>query len=73
MTAEILGEREIEFYIASWKLIPSKGGVFEVVVNGELVFSKKALGRHAEPGEVRAAIVALLDTLKPADLPSSET
>ena len=57
--------REIEFYIASWKLIPSKGGVFEVVVNGELIFSKKALGRHAEPGEVRAAIVALLDGLKP--------
>lgn len=65
MTAEILGEREIEYCIGSWKLIPSKGGVFEVVVNGELVFSKKALGRHAEPGEVRTAIVALLDGLKP--------
>jgi selenoprotein W-related protein len=26
--------------------------VFEVTVDGRLVFSKKALGRHAEPGEV---------------------
>jgi hypothetical protein len=26
--------------------------VFEVKVDGSLVFSKKALGRHAEPGEV---------------------
>ena len=30
----------------------SSGGVFEVTVDGKLVFSKKALGRHAEPGEV---------------------
>lgn len=34
------------------KLIPGSGGVFEVVVDGDLVFSKQALGRHAEPGEV---------------------
>jgi selenoprotein W-related protein len=33
-------------------LIPSEGGVFEVSVNGELVFSKYRLGRHAEPGEL---------------------
>jgi hypothetical protein len=26
--------------------------VFEVTVDGRLVFSKKAFGRHAEPGEV---------------------
>jgi hypothetical protein len=26
--------------------------VFEVTVDGQLVFSKKALNRHAEPGEV---------------------
>jgi selenoprotein W-related protein len=34
------------------KMIPSSGGVFEVTVDDRLVFSKKALGRHAEPGEV---------------------
>lgn len=29
-------------------LIPSKGGVFEVTVEDELVYSKKITGRHAE-------------------------
>jgi len=32
--------------------VESSGGVFEVTVDGSLVFSKKALGRHATPGEV---------------------
>ena len=64
MTDEILGEREIEAFIGSWKLLPSKGGVFEVTLNGELIFSKKELGRHAEPGEVRALIVKELAKLQ---------
>ncbi|MBZ0301554.1 MAG: Rdx family protein [Anaerolineae bacterium] len=64
MTDEILSEREIEAFIESWTLIPSKGGVFEVIVNGKLIFSKKALGRHAEPGEVRKLIIAILDTIR---------
>ena len=34
------------------ELIPSGGGRFEVARDGTLVFSKKALGRHAEAGEV---------------------
>jgi selenoprotein W-related protein len=34
------------------RLVPSSGGAFEVTVDGELVFSKKASRRHAEPGEV---------------------
>jgi len=33
-------------------LIPSDGGRFEVTVNGELLYSKLALHRHAGPGEV---------------------
>jgi selenoprotein W-related protein len=33
-------------------MIPSGGGVFEVVVDGKKVFSKKALGRFPEDGEV---------------------
>jgi selenoprotein W-related protein len=37
---------------AELTMVPSSGGVFEVEVDGTLVFSKKALGRHAEPGEV---------------------
>ena len=65
MTAEILGEREIEYFISTWTLIPRSGGVFEVEVNGELIFSKKALGRHAEPGEIRTAILAKLGQVRP--------
>jgi len=34
------------------ELIKSKGGVFEVVADGELIFSKKQLKRHAEIDEV---------------------
>jgi selT/selW/selH-like putative selenoprotein len=34
------------------KLVPSSGGVFDVMVDGALVFSKRAVGRHAKPGEV---------------------
>ena len=41
---------------ADVRLIESSGGVFEVTVDGKLVFSKKALRRHAEPGEVLKAI-----------------
>lgn len=33
-------------------MMPSSGGVFEVTVDGKLVFSKKALNRHAQPGEI---------------------
>jgi len=65
LTDEILNEREIEVYIRSWRLIPSKGGVFEVTLNGELIFSKTALKRHAEPGEIRALILKKLDELRP--------
>jgi selenoprotein W-related protein len=51
MTEELL--TEFEPRVASWKLIPSRGGVFEFTVNGELLFSKKKLGRHAEIDEIR--------------------
>jgi len=34
------------------RLIPSSGGVFDVAVDGKVLFSKKAVRRHAEPGEV---------------------
>jgi selenoprotein W-related protein len=32
--------------------VESSGGVFDVAVDGRVVFSKKAMGRHAEPGEI---------------------
>lgn len=33
-------------------MIPATGGVFEVEVDGDLIYSKKGNGRHANPGEV---------------------
>jgi selenoprotein W-related protein len=43
---------------AEIRLVESSGGLFEVAVDGKLVFSKKALRRHAEPGEVARLIAA---------------
>ncbi len=64
-------ERNIEAFIRSFTLIPSKGGVFEVVVNGEKVYSKKDLKRHAEPGEVLDLVRKKLDEIAP-DRPKVE-
>ena len=47
-----MAEIEGNYPNADVKLIESVGGVFEVTVDGDLVFSKQKLGRHAEPGEV---------------------
>jgi predicted Rdx family selenoprotein len=33
-------------------MIPSRGGRFEVVADGQAVFEKSKLGRHAKPGEI---------------------
>jgi selenoprotein W-related protein len=33
-------------------IVTGSAGVFDVVVNDRLLFSKKRIGRHAEPGEV---------------------
>ena len=49
---------EFENQVSDLRIIPSRGGVFEVVVDGDLVYSKKATGHHAEPEEVLRAIRA---------------
>jgi len=72
LTAEILSTREIEYFVRSWQLIPSSGGRYEITVNGELIWSKKALGRHAEPGEVKAAIVAKMEAVLGGPLPTPQ-
>jgi selenoprotein W-related protein len=38
--------------IESFTFITGSKGVFDVRVNNRMLFSKKQLGRHAEPGEV---------------------
>ena len=50
LVADILDE--FQPVIESIRLVPSTGGVFEVSVDDELIFSKKKLERHAEPDEV---------------------
>ena len=44
--------KHYEHLVEEIKLIPSDGGRFEVTVNGQLLYSKLATHRHAEPGEV---------------------
>jgi len=41
---------------ATVELIEGKDGVFEVTVDGDLVFSKRALGRFPDDGEAVEAI-----------------
>jgi selenoprotein W-related protein len=41
------------------ELVASGGGVFEVEVDGRLIFSKKALDRFPEDGEIAAEIANL--------------
>jgi selenoprotein W-related protein len=55
---ELLGDKELEAQIESVDLMPSSGGRYEITVNGDLVYSKKALNRHAEPGEVYKLVKA---------------
>jgi selenoprotein W-related protein len=41
-------------------LVTGTNGVFDVEVDGELLYSKHSTGRHAEPGEVLALYTAQL-------------
>jgi len=37
-------------------MIPSRGGRFEVLADGDPIFEKSKLGRHAKPGEILALV-----------------
>jgi selenoprotein W-related protein len=45
---------DYQHVIADVTLVMGSKGVFDVVVDGEVLFSKRAAGRHAKPGEVLA-------------------
>lgn len=49
---KILSDKELERRIETLVLVPSDGGRFEFSVNGESLFSKLRLQRHAEDGEL---------------------
>lgn len=46
--------------ISNLTLIPGGNGAYEITVNGKLVYSKLATGRHTDPGEVLPLIKAEL-------------
>ena len=48
--------KHYEHLIEEVKMIPSDGGKFEVTVNGQLIYSKMATHRHAEPGEILGSV-----------------
>ena len=54
-----MAELQQAFPDVETRLLPSSGGVFIVVADGTTVFSKKAEGRHATPGEVVDRIRAM--------------
>lgn len=45
---------DYQHVITELTLVTGSQGVFEVEVDGSTLYSKKATGRHAEPGEVLA-------------------
>lgn len=57
--AKVLGEHER--VIEEFRLIPSSGGRFEFTVNGDLLYSKKATGRHANEDELLDLLDQYLD------------
>lgn len=50
-----------EFNIDDITVIPSRGGVFEVVAGDQVVFSKKELGRHADIDEVIETLATVIN------------
>lgn len=51
---------EFEFKVDSVSVIPSTGGVFEVMAGDELIYSKKQTGQHAEYEDVAAPLRTML-------------
>jgi selenoprotein W-related protein len=54
--------------ISELELVPGGKGIFDVHVDGELIYSKHQTGRHAEPGEV----LELFERFLPAGTPRYE-
>jgi len=50
--------------ITDLRLITGGSGVFDVTVDGEMIYSKKETGRHAEDGEVLALFSELVGDIK---------
>jgi len=53
---------EWEGRISAIDVVPGKGGIFDVHLDGELVFTKKMIGRYPEPDDVLPLIAAVIDS-----------
>jgi selenoprotein W-related protein len=51
---------ELEREVASVEVVTGTGGIFDVHLDGELVFEKSMLGRYPEPEDVLPLIRARL-------------
>ena len=51
--------------IADLVLVTGDNGVFNVTVDGDLIYSKAQTGRHAEPGEVLELFTDLMGSAVP--------
>ena len=49
---------EWERAVDAVEVVPGTGGIFDVHLNGELVFTKAMLGRYPEPDEVMPLLLA---------------
>lgn len=58
LAQELLASFEAE--LAGVTLVPGRGGVFDVRLGGERLFSQKEAGRFPEPGELKDLIRARL-------------
>lgn len=56
--ARLLEQHEHDFAVL--EVVPGANGIFDVHVDGELVFTKSMLGRYPEPDEVVPLVEARL-------------
>ncbi|MAT02660.1 MAG: hypothetical protein CL421_06380 [Acidimicrobiaceae bacterium] len=52
---------EYQHQMVSLKLLPGDKGIFDVKVNGTLIYSKHAKGRFPEPGEISAFVSTIVE------------
>ena len=50
--------------ISNLTLVMGEKGIFDVTVDGQPIYSKATIGRHAEPGEVLALFTELVGDIK---------
>ncbi len=51
----------MEHGVGAVEVVPGTGGIFDVHLDGELVFTKSMLGRYPEPDDVMSLLRAALN------------